>query len=171
MGHTFFVFLKEPDHHFLLQTQSIFGIAHLHISMTKSLQGFNFYVKQNTHIPFQTCTGTVQVNSWKTDAHALFYIHTNTSQINLTNSFFSYHLCGKGWSPLSSPPTQEGPAPSGQWPAAWCRVRTGSYTCTASAWSQHVSSHTCGRSHHCSRWWRSFPLLRWLWRSCDLRKK
>lgn len=96
-------------------------------------------------------------------------LSTSTQTPLKTHSFFfSYRLCGKGWSPLSSPPTPAGPAPSERWPVAWCQVHTGSCTCTASAWSQRASNHTCGRSHRCRRWWRSSRLLHWLWRTCDL---
>ena len=126
------------------------------------------YIHCQPSLLCKTAHFLVQFNRSITGAHTLSCIQSNTPQIILSNRFFSYHLCGKGWSPLSSPPTQAGPAPSGQWPAAWCRVHTGSYTCTASAWSQHASNHTCGRSHRCRRWWRSSPLSHWLWRIYDL---
>lgn len=97
------------------------------------------------------------------------HTHTNSSQSTLPRFIFSYRLCGKGWSPPFAPLTRAGPAPSGQWPVAWCQVRTRSYTCTASAWSQPASSRTCGRNHRCRRWWHSSPPWRWLWRTSDLR--
>lgn len=167
------IFLKESDHNFFCQTQSILTLSSVLVwSVSKFLMTASLpSLLCKTHFPSQTCTDSVQVNRLKTGAHthtlSLSYIHTNASQITL-QGFFSYHLCGKGWSPLSSPPTRAGPAPSGRWPVAWCRVRTRSYTCMASAWSQHASNRTGGRSHRCRRWWRSSPSLRWLWRTCDL---
>lgn len=104
-----------------------------------------------------------------TEQKQLIHPHRHSTQMTLNSCcFFSYHLCGKGWSPLSSPLTRAEPAPSGRWPIAWCRGHTGSYTCMVSAWSRHASNHTCDRSRRCRRWWHSSPPSRWLWRTYDL---
>lgn len=111
----------------------------------------------------------VRLNRPKKNSISHPFSSTQTSQNPV--GVCSYHLCGKGLSPLSSPPIPAGPEPSGRWPAAWCQVRTGSYTCTASAWPRHASNRTCGRSRHCRRWWHSSPLLHWRWQTCDLLKQ
>lgn len=139
----------------------------IYLNNTTTISSSNFHVIST--FPKYAGSSVDQIN--RPEIQTLFYIKSlRHSQrcLNHSDTFFSYRFCGKGWSPLSSPLTRAGPEPSGRWPAAWCRARTGSYMCMASAWSQHVSNHTWRRSHRCRRWWHSSPLLHWRWQTCDL---